>query len=312
MSDNEKQKKNRIGYMIFSVAAAIFIWAGIAYTDDQSITKTFHNANIRINGEADLKSKNLVVTDVIKSNISYKITGKRNELISAMDGITIEVDVSEINETGTYHLEYNLKDVNPRTEVDVSFETLTVEIGEYTEKEIPIEINQLGLSKDKIIRSQTDTESVVIAGAKEEIEKVAKGVISIDISNVDRSGEYMVKYIMMDNNGNMLTKNNTIESEVSEIKVKNTVYNICTLPIDIILSDSLHDEYIIEENADGLSQNTVTVGVENGYEYEHVSVKITDVEGTSFKYEFVEEEGMYIPEIEKNMPINVKVKLKEI
>lgn len=311
MADKAKQTTNRVGYMIFSIAAAIFIWAGIAYTDDQNITKTFHNANIRINGENELKNSKLVVTDVDKSKISYEMTGKRSELISSMDGITLEVDVSDISEPGIYNLEYSLKEVNPRLEVDVSFKTVTVEVGTYAEKEIPIEIRQLGLPKDKLVKSETDTESVVIAGSAEEIENVSKGIVSIDVSDIDETSEYMVKYIMVDNNGNMLTKNNTIESKVSELKVTNTVYNLRTLPVNIVLSDDLSKEYTIEENVTTVTPHSITVGVQNGYEYDGISVKITSIEGNSFKYELVEKEGMYIPINEDDIKINLKVMLKE-
>lgn len=307
MENKEKKRKNRIGYMIFSVASAIFIWAGIAYTDDQDITKTFRNADVRINGEAALKQGGLVVTGINTNGISYKLTGKRNDLISSMDGITVDVDVSEITEPGTYELEYSVKDVNPRLDIDVSFKTVTVEVGEYGKKEIPIEIRQLGSSKDKLISTETDTESVVIAGAVEEIEGVAKGVVSIDISNIEESCEYMVKYVMTDENGNMLTKNYTIESQTSEILVKNDVYNIRSLPVNVILSDALKKEYILEENETAVTPHSVTVGVENGFSYECVHVKITEADGNSVQYEFVGEEGLYIPENAKNIKIDLSL-----
>ena len=311
MADKAKQKSNRMGYMIFSIAAAIFIWAGIAYTDDQNITKTFHNANIRINGETELKSRKLVVTAVDTNKLSYEMTGKRSELISSVDGITLEVDVSEINEAGTYNLEYSLKDINPRLEVDVSFKTVTVEVGEYREKEIPIEIHRLGLPKDMLVKSETDTKSVVIAGSAEEIENVSKGIVSIDISDVEGDSEYMVKYVMVDNNGNMLTKNNTIESKVSELKITNTVYDARTLPVNVILSDELSREYTVNESETTAAPHSLVVGVKDGYEYEDITVKVTSIEGNVPKYEFVEREGMYIPVNEEDIKIDLKVMPKE-
>ena len=311
MAEKEKQSKNRVGYMIFSAAAAVFIWASIAYTSDQDITKTFHNANIQVNGESALKGNGLVVTDIDTSRLTYKMTGKRNDLVSSMNGITIEVDVSQISQPGMYELEYSVKEANPRLEVELPFESVTVEVGEYGEKEIPIEIRQLGVSKDKFIKSESESQTVTIAGAKEELEKVAKGIVSIDISDIESNCEYMVQYLLADKNGNMLTKNKTIESKVSEVKVKNKVYNIEVLPIDLMLSSELNEEYVLDENITTVTPKSIAVGIEDGYSYESVNIKITAIEGDTFKYEFIDEDGMYIPDSERNIKINLTVTPKE-
>ena len=219
--------------VILSVFLAVIVWFMVIYVNDPDITTTVSDLNVRFVGEMSLRDKKLAVTGKDKiPELSVVVTGKRSDLMNFMDDIYVQVDVSDIDSTG----EYNLSGVIsiPTTRISVEKEKygdipITVEPLEM--KDIEVTVKQTGMLKDKIVKSSVNNPTVTITGAKSEIDEVAGAIATVDVSSIQEDGVENVNYLLTDTNGELINKNETIESARSYVEVVNTIYDAKLLPV---------------------------------------------------------------------------------
>lgn len=307
--DKERQKKNKIGYMILSIIISIIIWIMVAYMTDPDVTKTLHNVNVRFVGEEMLIDKGLIVTDANElPDLSVKISGKRSDMIYAIDNVIIEVDVSDIDSEGEYELEGTVILPNSRINLErVRFDTVPVVVGKYAEKDINIEIRQTGTLKGKLVKSESEMKSVKITGSKDEIDSVASGYAVVDISKLEDSQSLRTNFVLVDNAGNLISKNETISTETPDIIINNTVYDAVELPVKAELSDELQGRYTLDEENTEIEPERVTVGVLPGESYNEVKTIVKNTDSEEYDCDLQEEEGMYIPDNVKRVKVKASV-----
>ncbi len=307
--DKERQKKNKIGYMVLSIIISIIIWVMVAYMTDPDVTKTLHNVDVRFVGEDMLIDKGLIVTDENElPDLSVKISGKRSDMIYAIDNVVIEVDVSDIDSEGEYDLEGTVILPNSRINLErVRFDTVPVVVGEYAEKNIDIEIRQTGTLKGKLVKSESEMKSVKITGSKDEIDSVASGYAVVDISKLEDSQSLRTNFVLVDNAGNLISKNETISTETPDIIINNTVYDAVELPVKAELSDELQGRYTLDEENTEIEPERVTVGVLPGESYNEVKTIVKNTDSEEYDCDLQEEEGMYIPDNVKKVKVKASV-----
>lgn len=307
--DKERQKKNKIGYMVLSIIISIIIWVMVAYMTDPDVTKTLHNVDVRFVGEDMLIDKGLIVTDENElPDLSVKISGKRSDMIYAIDNVVIEVDVSDIDSEGEYDLEGTVILPNSRINLErVRFDTVPVVVGEYAEKNIDIEIRQTGTLKGKLVKSESEMKSVKITGSKDEIDSVASGYAVVDISKLEDSQSLRTNFVLVDNAGNLISKNETISTETPDIIINNTVYDAVELPVKAELSDELQGRYTLDEENTKIEPERVTVGVLPGESYNEVKTIVKNTDSEEYDCDLQEEEGMYIPDNVKKVKVKASV-----
>lgn len=307
--DKERQKKNKIGYMVLSIIISIIIWVMVAYMTDPDVTKTLHNVDVRFVGEDMLIDKGLIVTDENElPDLSVKISGKRSDMIYAIDNVVIEVDVSDIDSEGEYDLEGTVILPNSRINLErVRFDTVPVVVGEYAEKNIDIEIRQTGTLKGKLVKSESEMKSVKITGSKDEIDSVASGYAVVDISKLEDSQSLRTNFVLVDNAGNLISKNETISTETPDIIINNTVYDAVELPVKAELSDELQGRYTLDEENTEIEPDRVTVGVLPGESYNEVKTIVKNTDSEEYDCDLQEEEGMYIPDNVKKVKVKASV-----
>lgn len=307
--DKERQKKNKIGYMILSIIISIIIWIMVAYMTDPDVTKTLHNVNVRFVGEEMLIDKGLIVTDANElPDLSVKISGKRSDMIYAIDNVIIEVDVSDIDSEGEYELEGTVILPNSRINLErVRFDTVPVVVGKYAEKDINIEIRQTGTLKGKLVKSESEMKTVKITGAKDEIDSVASGYAVVDISKLEESQSLRTNFVLVDNAGNLISKNETISTETPDIVIENTVYEAVELPVKAELSNELQGQYSLDEKNTKIDPERVTVGVLPGESYSDVKTIVKNTDSEEHECELQEEDGMYIPDNVKKIKVKAAV-----
>lgn len=250
--------------VILSVFLAVIVWFMVIYVNDPDITTTVSDLNVRFVGEMSLRDKKLAVTGKDKIHeLSVVVTGKRSDLMNFMDDIYVQVDVSDIDSTG----EYNLSGVIsiPTTRISVEKEKygdipITVEPLEM--KDIEVTVKQTGMLKDKIVKSSVNNPTVTITGAKSEIDEVAGAIATVDVSSIQEDGVENVNYLLTDTNGELINKNETIESARSYVEVVNTIYDAKLLPVVPRLSAELDKEYILKADKSFATPASVTVGVD--------------------------------------------------
>lgn len=301
--------------MVLSVFLAVIVWFMVIYVNDPDITTTVSDLNVRFVGEMSLRDKKLAVTGKDKiPELSVVVTGKRSDLMNFMDDIYVQVDVSDIDATG----EYNLSGVIsiPTTRISVEKEKygdipITVEPLEM--KEIDVTTKQTGVLKDKIVKSSVNNPKVTITGAKSEIDAVSGAVATVDVSSLKEDGVENVNYLLTDANGELINKNETIESARSYVEVVNTIYNAKILPVVPRLSAELDKGYILNKDKSFATPASVTVGVDETNTDDKVIALIDKIPSDGFgEYELESSSGMYIPEDNKKVKYKLDIVKKAV
>jgi YbbR domain-containing protein len=303
---SSKPNKKKIRTIAVSIFLAVIVWFMVVYVNDPDITTTLTDIKVTFIGEGDLRAKDLVVTgkDDIPQ-ISIVVTGKRSDLMNFMDDISLQIDVSSITAEGEYNLQGKL--YMPTTRITVEKEKygeipITVEAVE--EKEVDVSLQQTGTLKDKIVKSDMIEPKVKISGAKSEIDAVAGATATIDISNITADSVEHVNYVLVDEYGELITKNETIESMHREIEVRNTLYNVKNLPVVAALSSDLSKDYMLKTDSVSITPSNINVGVDDTNTADKIVVTIDKLTDNETEYELTAGNGMYIP------PLYKKVKVK--
>lgn len=307
--NKKKTPPGHIKTLVLSVILAVAVWITVSYLNDPDITTTVSSLDVRFAGEMMLKNKGLVVTN--KSSVptlSVVVSGKRSDLIAYLDKLYVEFDVSNINSAGEYTLSGTTSLPSTRITVEKEkYNDIPITIEELEEKEISVTLNQVGTNRNKLIRSELLQQTVVISGAKSEIDKVESGVAEIDISAVTQNEKTSAPFLLKDVHGNLIEKNETIETATAELPIKNTVYERKTLPIRLSLSDELKDKYVLDEEKSAVSNSSVEVGLLSENHDDCVFAQITSASDEQEEYELAETDGMYIPESRKRVKAKVEL-----
>lgn len=288
---------DRFKTIVTSIICAVAIWLMVVYINDPSITITLNDVDIRFSGEMALKEKGFVITGKSElPSISVSISGRRSDLIDYMDSVYIRVTVDSANETGEHEFATSVELPTTRLTLESGGSTtVTLNVEQLERKSIQILTRQTGSNKDFLVDSQIADDYVEISGAKSEIDNVAYGIASIDISSIAAASEGDYSYTMYDKNNAVIDSNETIEAQQATVHVKNTPYTKMSLPVIPELSSELADEYLIDTSRTVCTPSIVEVGVSpefTGVGVGAVIDKVTDAE-TEFYLNSVT--GLYIP-----------------
>ena len=175
-------------------------------------------------------------------------------------------------------------------------------------KDIEVTAKQTGMLKDKIVKSSVNNPTVTITGAKSEIDEVAGAIATVDVSSIQEDGVENVN-----TNGELINKNETIESARSYVEVVNTIYDAKLLPVVPRLSAELDKEYILKADKSFATPASVTVGVDETNTDDKVIALIDKVPSDGFgEYELELSSGMYIPEDNKKVKYKLDIVKKAV
>jgi hypothetical protein len=299
MSGNKNNTRTEKAKIIaISIILAIVAWVAIMWVDNPDITTTISDLGVRFVGEAELRDNGLVITG--KKNIpemSAVISGKRSDLMEFMDNICVEVDASQITETGEYDLVGWVSLPSSRLTVEKENQSdIPITVEKLETKEIEVRVKQTGTLKDKIVKSEIENPHVVISGAKSELDNVEYGLATVDISEVKDGLVSEVSYVLMDKNDNLIAKNETIETDHARAAVKNTIYNVKNLPITLELSDDMKEGYVLDKSKCTITPSRIDVGTLDYNTDSEVVITVKGIDNDGdLEYELAESDGMYVP-----------------
>lgn len=307
-------KQKKLQTMVISLLLAVVVWFMVMSLTNPTISVTLTNVNVRFIGEMTLRGKHLAITgrnDIPPASVTIK--GSRTDLMNYMDDVYIQVDVSNIDSEGEYELTGKITLPTTRISVeDESYGGIPIKAEQIISKELDVEIRQTGTANGKVVKSAPKNPTVLISGAKSEIEKVNKAVAAVDITNGE-SGTCFVNYLLVDASGSLISDNETIESLRNEIEVRNTAYNAKAVRVEPVLNKEMDRLYRMNADETVLSQSTVTVGLEDGADYESVQLIIDkSPDNDEGQYKLKTETGMYIPPEYETITARVSLKPKKI
>ena len=308
MARNDKQKKSSLRYMILSIIIAAAIWSLISYTNNQDISKNFHNIKVSFNGEAQMKKNGYVVINKDSiPELSVKVSGQRDDLIQALDNVKVNIDLSDITAAGEYDLTGTVQLPSAKISLEKqNFSTIPITIDEYIKKEIPLEVRIVGVG-EKIFESVPKHNTIIINGAKSELKSIAYAYVTIDAGEIKESGEVSKEIMLADREGNELNRPESVDMD-EYISVTNTLYKTATLPITVKVSGELDVELDLE--ATEINPSSIEAGVLPDADITEIIALITELNGDETKAELQTVPGLYIPDSVKTVKVKPVIKQK--
>ncbi len=297
--------------IVISLMLAVIAWAAIMWVDDPDITTTLSDLDVRFIGEPQLRENGLVITGKDKiPQMSASIRGKRSDLMDYMESVHIEVDASEITEAGEYTLSGSLSLPNSLLTVEKEKHgDVPITVEKLAEKEIEVKIKQTGTLKNKLVKSEIIEPNIEISGAKSEIDNVAYAVATVDISDVRDDRPEPSGYVLVDADGNLITKNETIETNTLSVDIRHTVYDLVNLPVEAELNAELKTQYSISSVS--VTPSRIDAGTLEETENTSLKAVIDKISGDGSMEGVIETpDGMYIPE--ENRTVKIKAEVKKI
>ncbi|MBQ3124081.1 MAG: hypothetical protein IJC09_01500 [Clostridia bacterium] len=302
MAQEEKKKKNRLGYMILSVIIAIIAWSVVTYTTDPDITKTFAGIRVELTGEDVLAENGYVVVareDIPK--VSVKMRGKRSDLIKAIDRARVVIDVSELDESGEFEIEGTVKLPNSRITVErVSMPSIPVRVAALETKEVPVRITQTGELPGKLVKSTPQKDTVTIKGAKSELDQIVAAEVALDIATATDGAPSELGYSLILADGISREMLTTLLITENVVAVNNTIYDAKEVPVRVIVKGDGDGNLNVEETE--IEPKSITVGISEGMNIEYVTVAI-DAKAEEGEYKIEKSDDAYIPDNSRTVTV---------
>lgn len=314
MRKNEKKDKAsfpRLKTMIISVVISIVAWIGIVNTVNPDVTETFYDIKIQVNGTAALREKGLVMIDASKlPECSVKVRGKRKDIIDAMNKIYAVINVSDINRQGKSTVEVKINSPSSINLEKQKFSAVDVMVEPCYEKEIPVTIKQSNVIKEKVIKSETETQRLLISGSKSDLAKVYGCSVLADLTGVDTNGSTMYPFVYVDEDGAEITKPDTIYCSNINILVENTVYDKAIARPQIEIDEEVEESYRIKYDDEQIKGKNIEIGV-SGYNNTKSIVyrlNIDNVKSGQNELTFIADEisDVYIPQREIKLTVSAE------
>ena len=302
-------RREHVKTAVISIVVAILVWMAINYINPPELTTTIYNLPVRISGEHEIKNRGLTVVDKSKiSGLSVSVKGKRNDLLKLSGGVYVDIDVSQIDEAGEYQLVGNVSLPSSKLSVDkVKFTTIPVKIEQIESKGIKVVVKQTGSISTKLVRCQSEEETIIITGARSELADVKYAEAQVDISELTEDSVIKESYELMDKNGEPVSRKETIECSESELNINCAIYDTRNVPIRLVMAEGTKGGKDIDLIASTVTPEMIEIGVKSHSEVDCVYAKVFEI-AEETECTITEPEGAYIPEERKK----VKVKLAKI
>ncbi len=313
MKNNKNEQKLFI--KIFSVFVAIVLWFFISYNENNPMDVKVKSIEVQYTGEEELLAKGLMIAD--KSSVpdlAVKIRGKRSDLIPVLNEVTASVDVSQIEESGSYKLVPNFNIPSDAVYVSKTItQNIEVRVIKTSEKIIDVGVVLQNTEKNKvhIIETVPEFEKMKIKGEKNDIEAIDKAVLYVDASTIVESGEISVLPVYETKDSKEAVTENDIFADRLRVRVKNNVYFRKTASVKIELPQAEDGKCFVSIVGQGADK--IEVGVktseENPPELTADFENISELKTGKNKYtlEIKAPDSVYIPKESRYTEVEVDV-----
>ncbi len=248
-------QKHKVLAFLLSLIASIGLWVYAVTFVNPDDTATISDIRVRITGTSALAADGLMLTGGEVQYVDVEIAGRRSDL-KELNSSTLEAiaDVSNIDSAGSFEVSWTLNPPATVASGDISLvaassNRITVKVSERRDREIPIAVEYTeGEMAQGYMRGETftDVEFLSISGPAEEVNKIAKAVVTVDLTDANARIDEDMEYRLLDEDGQELTM-----SEYVTISAPTVHVTVQVLPYkDIALTVSL-------QNGGGLTSSDV-------------------------------------------------------
>ncbi len=256
----KKKPVSKIKLMILSVITSVVLWVVIVQIVNPEIAYEIKNVPVTFSGEGTLRDRNIVLMNKEEiSGFDVKISGRRNEVISSMDRVRINIDVSQVTQLGSFELMPSVYVPPAINSEQHNIKSVVLDFEACTTKEVPVVAGYTGIGRNEVIEIEPQLKTVTVTGAVSQINKLEKCLITVDGSVIDEEYEGVYKFVYSDAAGEPLEECQTFFCNVSAIKAVSRVYNKVQVPFKIVSDDKLKEKCVIE-----IDKNSIPEYVDGG------------------------------------------------
>ena len=229
MAANKKKisLQERLIRILASVGIAITLWFMVNGNADMLITQDFNSIPITLTNVEALTEKNLVLADDKNYYLNLQVKGTDKNLRNVnMKEVTAEVDLSDIDEKGSYDLEVEVKGLaNSVIISSMNPTTLAIEVDNIIKEALDVVVLLEGKpANDLSVISAKSQEQVEVEGPEESIARIDKITTSVDVSGLESDTTRHLEVAAYDATGNPITDleilPNVVEVEIVLGKTK--------------------------------------------------------------------------------------------
>lgn len=298
--------EEKLKYRLLSVVLAISLWYIVIGIENPIVEKEFTKVPIIYKNADILSSQNLTFVGQKIDSVDLKIRGKTNSFVGLkVQDIIAEVDLKDYSDENT---ELRVKYILPEglTIISKSIGELQIKLEELVTKEVKIELGQVNKPSDKftVQIQKMEPETVVIKGAKSQVESVAKVEALVDFAQINQESRNLPIYALD-------TNNNTIDGLEFSQSFTNVVFSITEtkkLPIELVTVGELAKGTKVTKKE--MSKTEVSVKGKPTILKSIDKIKTDDLDLTKIKSGESAELGLIIPEglelIDKEKTVSVK------
>lgn len=221
-------KKHKILAFLLALIVSIGLWFYAVTVVNPNDTANIRGVRVRIVGTNLLESNKLMLTGGEEQFIDVEISGRRSDL-KELNSSSLEAiaDVSNISAAGSYEVSWTLDPPASVASGDIrlvsaSANKITVKVSEYKERTgIPIDVEYEGTLQEGYVRDMavTDVDSLSVSGPAEEVNRIAKAVVLVNIQDAKENVESEYNYTLLDADGAEITPSDYVKLSVPSIKV---------------------------------------------------------------------------------------------
>ncbi len=190
--------------------------------------------------------ENLVVTGA-PTNVTVDLTGPTNITKSAslQKQFSVFADLRDLP-LGTHTVNLGYRNISEKLSVNISPESITVNIQEKITKEFEIEVDYINRNQMEagfsVGSAKVNPERINITGAKDRVEKIALVKSIVDLDGVNESFKTNAKVLVYDAEGNQVDVE--LEYETVEIQVE-VIHPYKEFPLELTIDKPLADAYAL-------------------------------------------------------------------
>lgn len=236
--------ESKIFNIILAILIAVGLWVYVTTIVNDESTKQISNIPVTVLGEDVLSNKGLMLDPGVKLSVNLRLTGGRTTLVSIinspLDYYTASIDVSGLDEAGTYDLPVKISPKNALATSLVTIEgkneqTIRVDVSKMKEKDIEVRSGMLSVTIPTGYRAnqaEISPSTIRIRGPESVVNQIQYAQVNIPAGELTKtySGDLPFEYVT---SGGDVVDDADITASVDTVSVILPVVKTLELPLTV-------------------------------------------------------------------------------
>jgi YbbR domain-containing protein len=234
--------------IVISIIIAFVLWIYVVSDQDPTNSQRYNNLVVKAENVQVLEEKGLVVSGIQELPIDVTLRGRTSVLYNlAWRNLTAVVDLSGIEEKGTYDLPVSIRGIPDTVELNkINPTTIQVEIDRMTQQNREIQIDFTGEVPQgfQLTDHTINPNTVILEGGENLLATIQKVGGTLDLSDKKEGFSEVVTLKAYDERGVEVTG---ITMEPAEVTVTAAIGNHYLLPVEVVMTGEPEEGFVIKE-----------------------------------------------------------------